>query len=97
MILRFPKRNPSPLFQMMHHFGGKFWMTIQASSNRGPAKGELLQSGHPLLRAAFSKTNLLSISAKLLAKTNRRRVHQMGAPDFDDVVKFISFGTQRVS
>ena len=71
-------------------------MPIQASPNRGAAEREFLKRLDRLFGAAFGVPQLLRVTAKFLAEPNGSRVHQMGAADFDDLVKFLRFRLERV-
>ena len=95
MICRFAERDAGPLLEMTHHFARKIVVPIQPGADRGAAEREFLERGDRLLGAPNPEPHLLRVAAKFLAEPDRRRVHQMGAPDLDHVVKFLRLRGQR--
>ena len=96
MILRFAKRNPGSLFEVMHDLARKLQMAIQSRADRRPTEGELLQGCNRLLRPTLPIAHLLRITTKLLASPNRRRIHQVGPADLDHIVELLCLGPERV-
>ena len=92
MIRRFAKCDSGSLLEMVHHFRGKIVVPIQTGADGGAAEREFLKSDRSLFPRVLARSrDLLRVAAKLLAEPDRRRIHQMGAPDLDDVVKFLRF------
>ena len=69
-------------------------MPIQAGPDGGAAEREFLQRVDRLFGPSFSEPDLLRVAAKLLSEPNGCRIHQMGSPDLDDVVEFLSLFPQ---
>ena len=74
---------------------GKIEMAIQAGADCGPAERELAQSFDRFLRARLRIRDLLRVAGEFLSESHRRRVHQMRAPDLDDVPEFFRLGFER--
>ena len=81
---------------MPHHFAGKIEMPIQAGADGGSAERELAQNFDRFFARALSVIDLLRVTGKFLAEPHRRRIHQMGAADLDDVPEFLRFRVERV-
>ena len=76
-------------------FAGKLDRPIQTRSDGRAAEREFFQRVDGLLRAFLRIGDLLRVTAETLAEPDRRRIHQMRAPDFDDVGKFLRLFGQR--
>ena len=91
MIFRLVKRDAGTLFQMPQHFAWKIDMPIQTCAHRSSTERKLAQSLDRFLRPFFGVCNLLRIAGKFLTEAYRRRVHQVGSADLDDLPKFLRF------
>src|SRR5437867_5832972 len=92
MVFRLTKRDASTLLQMPQHFAWKIDMTIQTCAHGRSTERKLAQSLDRFLRAFFGVNNLLRIAGKFLAEPHRRRIHQVGPADLDDLPKFLRLG-----
>ena len=96
MILRFAKRDAGALLEMAHHFGRKI---ADADSSPVPTavppSASSSQNRDRFLRALSRISDLLRVAAEFLAEPDRRRIHQMGAADLDDVPKFLRLCLER--
>ena len=60
-----------------------------------PPSGELAQNLDRFFGARFSVFHLLGVATEFLAQPHRSRIHQMGATDLDNVMKFFRLGRKR--
>ena len=97
MIFRFAKCDAGALFEMAHHFAGKSRCRLSPVPTAVPPSASSCNAAIACSARRFSETHLLRVTAELLAEPDRRRVHQMGATDLDDVVKLCRFRGQRVA
>ena len=95
MIFCFVKFDARPLFQVPQNFLRQIDVPIQASADRSSAQRKLAQNFDRFLRAFFRIGNLLRVAGKFLAKPDRRRIHQMGPADLDDVPEFFRLRFKR--
>src|SRR5215467_11007237 len=95
MIARFEEFDPGALMQMSHHFCRKIRMTIQSRADGGAAERKLAQNVDRFFGAPLRISHLLSVTTKLLTEPDRSCVHQMGAPDLNDVVEFLRLARKR--
>ena len=71
-------------------FAGKSRCRFKPGADGCSAEREFLQNGDRLFRALFRISDLLRVTAEFLAEPDRRRIHQMGATDLDDVLRILS-------
>ena len=91
MILRFAKGDAGTLLQVSHHLRRKIDVPVQAGTDCRAAERQFLQDGDRFPRTFLGIGDLLRVTAKALAKPDRRRVHQMRPSNFNDVVKVFGF------
>ncbi len=77
---------------------GELAMGVQPGADRGAADRELVDIGQapPSMRLEIG-IELRDVAGEFLAQRERHRVHQMRAPDLDDVGEFRRLGRQRVA
>src|SRR6478672_1663144 len=92
MIFRLVKCDPGALFDVIQYFLWKIEMTIQTGADCGPPKRNFAQSFDRFLRARLRIRDLLRVAGEFLSESHRRRVHQMRAPNLDDVPEFFRLG-----
>ena len=70
-------------------------MPVQPGADRGAAKGKLAQDFDRFFGATPGIGDLLGVTGKFLAEPDRRRIHQMGAADLDNIPEFFRLCVQR--
>src|SRR5581483_12102079 len=95
MILRLKKGDPRSLLDVTQHFLWQMEMPIQSRADRGPTERELAQNLQGSLGARFSVSNLLRVPGKFLTEAHRCRVHQVSAPDLNNVPEFFCLSVKR--
>lgn len=82
-------------------FGGDLdvepYLGVQSSSNGSTTLCEEAEAGENIFDAFDAVRDLLHVTTKFLAKGKRRRVLQVSASDFDDVVESLGLRVQRVT
>ena len=76
------------------HARGEFGMCVQTGTHSRPAECHLAQCGLGVPSACNTQFNLPSVSAKLLAQSDRRGILKMRPPDLEHVVELVRFGRQ---
>ena len=74
---------------------GEVGVAIEAGADGGAAEGEFVDRLERLVGAVDAPLDLLRVAAELLSEAHRRRVHEVGAADLQDAVKFFGLGGQR--
>ena len=94
MIFRLVKRDPGALLNVSQHLAGKIDIPVQTGANGGATERELAQNFDRFLRPLLSVSNLLRVTGKFLAESDRRRIHQMRPPNLDNLPKLLRLRVQ---
>ena len=89
MISRFAKCDAGALFEMPHHFRRENRDADSIRCRRRCRRGPVPARLDRFLRALPRVFDLLRVAAEFLAEPDRRRIHQMGAADLDDVPELL--------
>src|SRR5258708_6632391 len=76
---------------------GKFGMGVEAGADGGATDREIIKSIERLREAGEVAVEQTDPAGKFLFHTERCRVLQMGAADFDDAGEFFGFGVESVA
>ena len=70
-------------------------MRVQARPDCSAAERNFVEPGHTALDDPQAVRHLRSVTAKLLADRDGRRIHEVGSTDLNHCVKLLSFFSER--
>ena len=92
----FHKRQPGRSRQTIGHVGSEVGMRIEAGAYCCTAYRQLRQSRQRGVDPASRVADLRGPPADFLAQAHRRRIHQVGAPGFHDIARFLHAAVERL-
>lgn len=95
VVLGFNKVDSTFLRDDGDGFFGEIGVAVEAGANSSAAEGELEDGVEGFVRTVEGALDLFSEAAEFLTESDGGGVHEVGAPDLEDTVEFVSFLGER--
>ena len=88
VVASFVEGDPCLIPEVAHDDRGEIGVAIESCADGGAAEGKFFDGGAGVIGAEACVFDLFGVAAEFLAEANWGGVHEVGAPDFDDLPEF---------